>query len=110
MLHSEVTDEPGSPQAPVVTQLALVRLHDLLVSPSLVLDEIRLIGTNKAAAVAGVVLLVRQLVGEVFLAGGVLLSAVSRHHVQLLVGEHAELAHVGHEVPGAGLLEHGPAH
>ena len=71
VLGSQVVDQPSSSQAPVLAQLTLVRLHDLLVGSAFVLDVRRLVGPGGGAGVAGVLLHVGQLVGEVLPGGAV---------------------------------------
>ena len=56
VLGSQVVDQPSSSQAPVLAQLTLVRLHDLLVGSAFVLDVRRLVGPGGGAGVAGVLL------------------------------------------------------
>ena len=87
MLGCQMMDQPGSPQAAVLAKLTLERLHDLLVEAALVLDVRGLVGADGGAGVAGVVLQVGQLVGEVLPGGGVVLLTVLQHHCLVTVGE-----------------------
>ena len=106
-----MVDQSGSPQTAVLAQLALVRLHGLLVRPSLVLDVRRLVGQDGGAGVAGVVLHVGQLVGEVLPGRTVGLLTVLQHDRLLIVRKQTgpalvtdllEVQRVSYNAPTAG--------